>query len=224
MKEPEIEIHYVPVDDADPAEYNPREAIKPAAMAKLKRSLLEFGWAVPLTVNIRREANGFPPEEDGHKVLVGGHQRVKAAVDLGMSTVPVVYKEYDPLKEMAANIALNNSEVGGSFDQKQLAAVLKKLDEGDSAMLDATGFSDMQVKQMMKQLEDIPDDPIYPLTPKLSEHYDYAIIFCETEMEWVSLMTMLNLEKAQNYKKDSKAGLGLCHVVSFEDFKGAMGK
>jgi len=213
----ELPYEVVPIDSIDPASYNPRK-MNPANMQKLKRSLLEFGWAVPITVNVRSKAEGWPDDEEGHKVIVGGHQRVRAATDLGWNEVPVLWVSFDEAKEKAANVALNNTEIAGEWDGRLLAKVLKELEELDASMLAATGFNDQQIRQLLKALDDKPETPQFPLTPRMLENYDYIMVICENEIDWTNLQTIMHLEKRQSYKKDSKAGLGMCRVLTYDDF------
>lgn len=204
----ELEYEWVPVGELVPSDYNPRE-MSPAHMAKLKRSILEFGLVDPLIVNRR----------DGKRIIVGGHQRWKAANELGLGSVPVRWVELDEGKERALNIALNNAELAGNWDNAKVALLLREIEELDASLLDMTGFSDRQINDFMKQLEKEVMEPIYPLTPKFSEHYDYVVILARNETDWVNLQTIFGLQTKRNYKKESKAGLGMCRVVEFEELE-----
>ena len=90
------------ISDVQPADYNPRN-ITSESLAGLKQSLTEFGFVEPLVVNTRT----------GN--LVGGHQRLKAATELGMQVVPVVEIDLPEEKEKALNITLNNTKISGYF-------------------------------------------------------------------------------------------------------------
>ena len=83
------------IDDLKFAEYNPRK-ISSKEMIKLKNSLKEFGFVQSIIIN-----------QDN--TIVGGHQRVKAARELGMIKVPCVTVDLDKEKEKALNIALHRS-------------------------------------------------------------------------------------------------------------------
>lgn len=216
--EPEPEFEWVDIDSVDPAEYNPR-TISPAHLRNLKQGLAQIGWASPITVNIRSTEKGWPESEEGHRVIVAGHQRIRAAKELGMPKVPVMWVRYDEALEKATNIALNNPELEGEWTGVSIAKVLKSIEEMDPSMLSATGLAERQIKQFMKSLATPPLAPVYPLTPRLLEHYDFVVVFTENETDWMNLQSILKLEKNQSYKKDSKAGLGLGRVISFEEFE-----
>ena len=113
-----------------PADYNPRD-ISDKAFEGLKQSIITFGFVDPIIVN-RSSGN-----------IVGGHQRLKAAFDLNLDKVPVVYVELDETKELALNVALNNTKTMG-FYTDELQDILKQLSASFSMQdLDALRFSDL---------------------------------------------------------------------------------
>lgn len=97
-----IRITELKVSEINPAPYNPR-AITEEAFEGLKASLQKFGMPEPLVVNGRG------------RVLVGGHQRLRAAQSLGWETVPVVLVDLSESEEKALNVTLNNPRIAGFF-------------------------------------------------------------------------------------------------------------
>ena len=75
-----MNIQTIPINQINPATYNPRVDLKPdhPEYQKLKRSVEEFGLVDPLIIN-KRTGN-----------LIGGHQRFKVIQDLGYTEVEVV--------------------------------------------------------------------------------------------------------------------------------------
>ena len=71
--------------DLLPAKYNPRKDLKPgdAEYEKLKRSIEQFGYVEPVIWN----------KVTGN--VVGGHQRLKVLIDMGISEVECVIIEMD---------------------------------------------------------------------------------------------------------------------------------
>lgn len=67
-----------PIEDVKPYENNPRK--NDAAVKAVAESIKQFGWQQPIVV-----------DKDG--VVIAGHTRLKAAVDLGLKDVPVVMAE-----------------------------------------------------------------------------------------------------------------------------------
>lgn len=74
-------VKWLPIQKINPAAYNPRR-ISDEALSGLKESIKKFGFVEPLVINTKT----------GN--LVGGHQRLKAAENLGMKTVPIVEDGY----------------------------------------------------------------------------------------------------------------------------------
>ena len=70
-------IELVPLGHLDSAPYNPRKISKQQLEA-LSSSMKEFGVVDPVIAN-----------RDG--TVIGGHQRIKAALRLGLPEVPVIY-------------------------------------------------------------------------------------------------------------------------------------
>jgi ParB-like chromosome segregation protein Spo0J len=106
--------------------YNPRE-MSDEAMAKLRRSI-DVAVAEPICVNVKT----------GN--IVGGHQRATAAQLEGWEAFPVWYVDLDLDEEKALNVALNNPNLQGSYDDALLAEILRDL-ETTKIDLDLTGFS-----------------------------------------------------------------------------------
>ena len=62
------------------AEYNPRQLTK-EQYQNLKDSIQRFGLVDPIIININK---------DRKNIIIGGHQRVKVARDMGIKEVPVI--------------------------------------------------------------------------------------------------------------------------------------
>ena len=70
-----LKIEYVPIDSIKPYENNPRN--NDDAVQYVANSLKKFGWKQPIVI-----------DKDG--VIVAGHTRYRAALQLGMKTAPCV--------------------------------------------------------------------------------------------------------------------------------------
>src|SRR5712672_896833 len=164
-----FEMTSVPVGTLRLADYNPRR-MSEGEMNSLKKSIQRFGFVDPVIVN-RRQGKGWKAS-DRSEVIVGGHQRVRAARELGLKTVPVVYVDLQPDDEKLLNLALN--KISGEFDLQKLAAILRDL-RGAQADLDASGFSPRAVSKAIAEAErellrslppDEDDVPDLPRTPR----------------------------------------------------------
>ena len=125
------ELKILPIFVLKPAEYNPRKKLKPKdkEYQKIKASIEEFGFADPLVVN-------------ADMTIIGGHQRLSVAIDLGYTEVPCAVVDVDKTREKALNIALN--KITGEWDETLLADLLTDLKDADYD-LDYTGFDAPEV-------------------------------------------------------------------------------
>lgn len=123
--------------DLLPAEYNPRKDLKPgdAEYEKLKRSITEFGYVEPVIWN----------KTTGR--VVGGHQRLKVLMDMGITEVECVVVELSEEKEKALNIALN--KISGEWDKDKLALLITDL-QGTDFDVSLTGFDPAEIDDLFK--------------------------------------------------------------------------
>jgi hypothetical protein len=135
-----MEIRKIPINDINPAPYNPRKDLKPgdSEYEKLKRSIDEFDLVEPLVWN----------EETGN--LVGGHQRLKILVDRGDTEVEVSVVHLDSEKEKALNIALN--KIQGDWDYDKLGELLEELSLSDID-INLTGFDNDEIAKLNIELD-----------------------------------------------------------------------
>jgi len=98
------------VADLVPADYNPRKLTR-KERADITASIERFGLVDPIIVNT------YPGREN---VIVGGHQRVKIAEDMGITEVPVRLVYLSEKRERELNIRLNKNT--GEWDWDLLEA------------------------------------------------------------------------------------------------------
>ena len=138
MKTAELKV--LPVSVLKPAEYNPRKKLKPGdkEYKKIKASIEEFGFADPLVIN-------------SDMTIIGGHQRLTVAQDLGYTEVPCAVVDVDKDREKALNIALN--KITGQWDEEMLANLLKDLDTV-KFNTDLTGFDRSEIEDLFSNIYD----------------------------------------------------------------------
>lgn len=140
-------IEKLKVEQLLPAEYNPRKDLKSgdAEYEKLKRSIEQFGYVEPVIWN---KTTGK---------VVGGHQRLKVLLDMGITEVECVVIEMDIDKEKALNLALN--KISGDWDKDKLALLISDL-QGVDFDVSLTGFEPAEIDDLFKAtLQDgIKDD------------------------------------------------------------------
>lgn len=125
------------IDDLKPAEYNPRIELQTddEEYQSLKRSIEEFGLVDPIIYN----------EQTGN--VVGGHQRLKVAKDLGYTEFDVSVVSMSEEKEKALNIALN--KISGKWDDEKLKELLSELDSNELML---TGFNEDEIDSLMNDI------------------------------------------------------------------------
>jgi len=149
----------VKIKDLTYNEKNPRK-ISSIEQKRLMRSIKEFGFVDPVIVN---------KQKDRFNMIIGGHQRVKAAEKLGWKEVPVTYVEIEEDKEHLLNIALNS--ISGEWDDDKLMKLLKELQERGSDIT-LSGFAEPILDEMMardslvEKEKNIDRTPAVPSKPK----------------------------------------------------------
>ena len=134
------ELKVLPISVLKPAEYNPRKKLKKGdkEYKKIQDSIEEFGFADPLVIN-------------SDMTIIGGHQRLTVAQDLGYTEVPCAVVDIDKVREKALNIALN--KITGAWDDDLLAKLLE--DIGNSNFdLGKTGFEPPEIGQLFNKVHD----------------------------------------------------------------------
>ena len=123
--------------DLIPADYNPRKDLKPGdpEYDKLKRSMEQFGYVEPVIWN----------KTTGR--VVGGHQRLKVLMDMGVTEVECVVVELDEEREKALNIALN--KISGDWDKDKLMLLISDL-QGADFDVSLTGFDPAEIDDLFK--------------------------------------------------------------------------
>src|SRR5690349_9014371 len=115
-----------PVTSLKPYHQNPR--INDDAVDAVAASIREFGFRVPIVC-------------DEDMVIVAGHTRLKAALKLGLTEVPVhVAAGLSPAQARAFRIADNQTATLSAWDNDKLVLELAELQKLDYD-LDLTGFS-----------------------------------------------------------------------------------
>jgi len=143
-----------------PAPYNPRRELTPddTEYIKIKRSIEAFGYVDPIIVNTR---TGY---------IVGGNQRHKVMLDLGIDEETVVIVDLSEDEEKALNVALN--KINGEWDYERLDELLAELDNSGFD-ISLTGFDEDELDEMLADeheadniYTDVINIPQYPITDK----------------------------------------------------------
>jgi hypothetical protein len=139
MANQQLSIQHVAIKQLKPAAYNPRK-ISDKSFADLLESLRRYEMVDPLIVN---------SSEERKNIIIGGHQRYRAAKELGYTTVPVVYVELNEARERELNLRLNRNT--GEFD-------LELLKDFDIDLLLDVGFDDSDLADIWNDALETDDD------------------------------------------------------------------
>lgn len=114
-----MEIVYLDPEKLKPADYNPRQMTK-KQHDDLFLSLKTFGFVEPIIVN---------KHEGRENVVIGGHQRLSIALEMGLKSIPTVILDLDETGERELNLRLNknnaewNPDILSSFEPQELLRV-----------------------------------------------------------------------------------------------------
>ena len=140
-----MKIEQIAVENLIPYARNPR-LNSGAPVAKVKASLKEFGWQQPIVV-------------DKDMVIVVGHTRYAAALELGMKTVPVhIAKDLTDTQIKAYRIADNRTGSEAQWDMELLNLEIQDLKDLDFD-LDLTGFNPDELAGITLERQDGENDP-----------------------------------------------------------------
>ena len=152
-----MEIVKMKLSELNPAEYNPRKALRPGdpAYEKLKASILSFGNVEPIVWN-RSTGN-----------VIGGHQRLRVLLDLGVTESEVSVVDLSEVDEKRLNIALN--KITGEWDDEKLTSLLADLTAGGADVYPA-GFDEQELASMFADLSKVEaHDDGFDLTAALEK-------------------------------------------------------
>lgn len=172
-----------------PYENNPRK--NDFAIEKLIVSIKEFGFRQPLVV-------------DQEGVIIVGHTRYKAALQMGLIEVPVHVANLDSAKTQAYRLADNRTNQESLWDDVLLLEELTDLKEQDFD-LSLTGFNQDEIEQILEGIhvlsEGLCDEDQIPLVSeprvqfgdiwKLGRH----LLKCGDSTSYEDLNSILGEEK-----------------------------
>jgi len=118
------------------AEYNPR-TINKKQFKDLKASLKKYSLIDPIIIN---------SSKDRENIIIGGHQRSRAWLELGNDTILCVVLDLSLADEMELNLRLNKN--GGKFDDDLL------LNYFDEDLLFEVGFTVNDLNINLDKYED----------------------------------------------------------------------
>ena len=187
-----MNIEEININQIKPAKYNPRK-ITDNELNKLKKSIQEYGLVDPLIINLN------------NMTIIGGHQRYKILQEennkTGKYETLQLYKMGDvgwvftdetltiPTEsyEKGLNIALN--KISGEWDYTKLNKLMDELLEDKTFNINLTGFNDLDMESLNKNLDDLEFEQNNQNNMILS-----MVIDCQDETELNQLYSRLDEE------------------------------
>lgn len=123
MEHSKLEVFDINVEDLIPDEDNPNE-MDEATFDQLIEEIREQGFDEP--IQVRRS-----PKTEGKYEIGSGHHRTKAAIVLGMTTVPAIIKEWDDRQIKVALVKRN--VLRGDPNKQKLTKLYRDLVKGKDA-------------------------------------------------------------------------------------------
>ena len=147
-----MKIKMMPVSKIIPYARNPRKN-DGLPVAKTKASLQEFGWQQPIVI-------------DAQNIIIVGHTRFKAAIELGMTEVPChIAANLTPAQVKAYRIADNKTGEFSEWDMDLLVLEFEDL-KIEGFDLDLTGFAPEEVAAIESEGEPVTEGDTEPGEPR----------------------------------------------------------
>ncbi|MHC4512462.1 MAG: DNA modification methylase [Planctomycetota bacterium] len=140
MFEQTLSVSWVAIDEVFLSPSNPR--VNDEAVPHVAASIRRFGFQQPMVAKRSGE-------------VIAGNVRWKAAKEMGLTEVPVVWFEGSDLDATAYQIADNRTHEYSSWDQGALGRLLEELRQEDA--LDGVGYSVDEIDELLAELEEDTD-------------------------------------------------------------------
>lgn len=129
------------LSEIKPYERNPR-IIPQAAVDAVAKSIQAFGFRQPIVV-------------DGQGVILAGHTRYKAAQQLGLAEVPVVWQtDIDEIRAKGYRIADNKTAEISAWDRDQLDKEVQDIAEKCDFDIKDLGLADWEIQRILDASSD----------------------------------------------------------------------
>lgn len=140
------------IDEIKPYDRNPR-IIPQAAVDAVAKSIQAFGFRQPIVV-------------DGNGVILAGHTRYRAALQLGLSEVPVVWQtDISAIQAQGYRIADNKTAELSAWDRDALDTEVRDIAAQCDADLGALGLADWELERILQETQAarLPEEEAAPM-------------------------------------------------------------
>lgn len=140
----QVPFRMTKLSEIRPYERNPR-IISQAAVDAVAKSIEAFGFRQPIVV-------------DGRGVILAGHTRYKAAQQLGLAEVPVVWQtDITDIQARGYRIADNKTAEIAAWDRDALDVEVRELAGIDADVVDSLGMPDWELRRILDDPVDVGD-------------------------------------------------------------------
>lgn len=177
MAENVLKIEYVPIDSINPypnnAKLHPAEQIE-----QIKNSIEKFGFKDPIAI-----------WKDN--VIIEGHGRLIAALELGIKEVPII--RLDDLSDQdrrAYMLVHNQLTMNTGFDVDLLDIEL------DDIGLDMEQFG--FIEEIEREIAEADEKPEVEFTEVLGEEHNYIVLYFDNDVDWLQMQSLIDIEGKMN--------------------------
>lgn len=128
-----------PIEEIKPYDQNPR-IISTDATSAVSASIEEFGFLNPIVI-------------DQNNVILAGHNRYRAAKQIGLKTVPTLQTTISELKAKGYRIASNRTGEISQWDRDLLDEELADIMRDCEGLVGSMGISEWEIKRAMTVAE-----------------------------------------------------------------------
>lgn len=158
------------------------------------------GFRVPIVVSTRSN------------LVIAGHGRLRASLELGLEKVPVLYQEFkDESQENLHMLADNRLAELAETDNAMLKDIIQDLDTGD-INLDLTGYTEAEIGNLMSQFfqgDDTGATPIEDLETYENTAIRQIVLICNVEEFEQATQKLAVVRQENNLESNTEAMLWL---------------
>lgn len=214
-----------------PAPYNPRKLSEQAGRA-LGYSMSEFGDLSGFVFNVRTEhlVSGHQRKEQldpGSKIVNFTEARDEcgtvglAHIQQGNRLWPIRFVDWDELKEKAANLAANNSEISGEFTEGVID-LMNEIAAGLPDVYDQALLFKITAELDKDKSEEEEETAEHDLSPAPYESYDYVVLIFKNAIDWTAGAEHFKLKQVRD-PSGGKGAIGLGCVIDGAEYLARIG-
>lgn len=196
-----MEIVEKKIDELKPYENNPR--FNDDAVEGVANSIKEFGFKVPMVI-------------DKNNVIVAGHTRYKAAMELGLNEVPcIIVDDLSDEQIKAFRLADNKVSEKADWNLELLNEELESILNIDMESFGFEGIKEIEIK------DDIEAD--IEFAEVLGEEHNYIVLYFDNEVDWLQAESLFDIKPAKcgSTRKDKKITKSMERIGTGRVLKGS---